>query len=89
MSKKSLITLKATPQLWYQTQSNGLVEVIIIAQQCDDSTLWRLWVPAGDDEKVRAAIVKRMASDNGINLVSWSRLMSNTSPLKEYQAKHS
>lgn len=82
MAHKKLVPV-IQPQLWYQTQPNGLVEAVVIERFGAGPASYRLWVPAGDDEKVRKAIVKRMASDYGIELTGWSRLMSNTNPLIE------
>lgn len=80
MAHKSLDSI-LSPQLWYQEQPNGLVEAVIIENFGNGPKWYRLWVPSNSDEKVRNAIVKRMASDHNIELKHFSRLMSNTSPL--------
>lgn len=72
-----------SPQLWYQEQKNGLVEVVVIENFGKGPAWWRLWVPANDDETVRKSIVKRMAKDYNINLEGWSRLMSSTNPIND------
>lgn len=84
MAHKTLNKLK-NPQLWYQEQKNGLVEAVVVENFGAGPEWFRIWVPTNTDEKVRKAIVKRMASDHGIELENWSRLMSNTNPLIEIQ----
>lgn len=82
MAHKTLTPIKS-PQLWYQEQKKGLVEAVIIENFGKGPAWYRLWVPTNSDEKVQAAIVKRVANDWGLELKHWSRLISDTSPLTD------
>lgn len=87
MAHKKLSKLK-NPQLWYQEQKNGLVEAVVVENFGDGPEWFRLWVPANEDDvKVQRAIVKRMVHDHKVELVDYSRFISNDNPANKFLMK--